>query len=135
MNGPAPKPPSRRRRSNTPASYGLATPTTGGTAAVAPSDLGFPAHKLIQNLWNSLKTSVESKFYSEADWDRVRLELFHGNKLLKRAQISANAWSAFQAGLNDLLISPADKRRAGIEILAAVDPDAEAAVAQMAAYR
>ena len=40
-----------------------------------------------------------------------------------------------QAGLSELLISPADKRRAGIKLRsAAVDLDEAAAVTQMAAY-
>jgi hypothetical protein len=46
------------------------------------------------------------------------------------------AWAAVQSGLSELLISPADKRRAGIEMKPVQsDPDEEAAVAQLDSYR
>ena len=45
------------------------------------------------------------------------------------------AWGAVQSALNELLVSPADKRRAGIELQAAAsDPDEDAAVLQLAKY-
>ena len=53
-----------------------------------------------------------------------------------RNRPSAQGWAVLQAGLGDLLISPADKRRAGIELKkAAEDPKEQAAVTQMAEYQ
>ncbi len=49
---------------------------------------------------------------------------------------SAQAWDAIQHGLNELLLSPAVKHRAGIEVrLSAVDEDAAEAVSMIGRYR
>lgn len=135
--GPPPKPDSKRRRENKPASYGLAEPIQAGKAAQQPKELGFVAVPLIRSMWKALGTSVEAQFFSAADWERVRMELHFANKVVKSTgRPSATCWSAVQSGLNDLLISPADKRRAGIELKkAAEDPDEVAAVVQLATYQ
>ncbi|OBJ60247.1 hypothetical protein [Mycobacterium asiaticum] len=135
--GPAPKRESQRRRANKPESHGEAQPVVAGTASEQPAELGFAAHPLIVDMWNALGGSVEAKFFSAADWQRARLELWFANKLVRqRKAISAPAWAAVQAGLSELLVSPADKRRAGIELKkAAADPDEEAAVVQLAQYQ
>jgi hypothetical protein len=135
--GPAPKPESKRRRANVPASYGLANPTDGGTAAKQPAELGFPAHPLINDMWETLGRSIEGQFYSEADWQRVRLELHFANRVIRsRGRPSGTMWSVVQTGLNELLVSPADKRRIGIELKKAQeDPDEVAAVLQIATYQ
>jgi hypothetical protein len=48
---------------------------------------------------------------------------------------SGQAWAAIQHGLNELLLSPAVKRRAGIELKRAVDVDVVAADEQIARYK
>jgi hypothetical protein len=51
-------------------------------------------------------------------------------------QPSANAWAAIQSGLNELLLSPAIKRRAGIELLRqGVDADMVAADEMVDGYK
>jgi hypothetical protein len=97
--------------------------------------------QMITDLWDALQDSPESKFYSAADWQRVRLELAYGNSVLREIQhgyvqgmtkdgdpiignkINAGAWARFQDALTELLVSPAAKRRAGIELKPPVDPD------------
>ena len=133
-SGVPPKPDSKRRRANIPASYGLAEPISGGTAAPQP-DLGFDPHFLVRDLWAALEGSVESRFYSAADWQRARAELWFMNQALTAETLTHSNWQRVQQGLNELLISPADKRRAGIELKAAVDPDEDAAVLQIAKYQ
>jgi hypothetical protein len=135
--GPAPKRETQRRRTNKPESHGEAQAVIAGAASEQPAELGFVAHPLIKDLWTALGGSVEAKFFSAADWQRARLELWFANRLVRsRKGISAPAWAAVQAGLSELLISPADKRRAGIELKqAAADPDEEAAVVQLAEYQ
>jgi hypothetical protein len=134
--GPAPKPQSQRRRANKPESQGEAETVTAPAADERPSELGFEAHPIVQDLWDVLGTSAEAKFYSAADWQRVRLELLFASKTLLSDRIGAQAWTAIQSGLSELLISPADKRRAGIEMKPpSADPDEEAAVAQLDDYR
>ena len=49
---------------------------------------------------------------------------------------SGSAWEAVQHGLNELLLSPAIKRRAGIEVQPSkVDADEIAAVSMTAGYQ
>ena len=91
---------------------------------------------MVVDLWSALGRSVEGQFYSAADWQRARLELWYADMAMRSGQPSANAWSAIQSGLNDLLLSPAVKRRAGIELKpSAVDADAVAAVSMVGKYK
>jgi hypothetical protein len=49
---------------------------------------------------------------------------------------SANQWTAIQRGLGELFVSPAVKRRAGVELKRqAADTDEVAADAQIARYK
>lgn len=133
--GPAPKRESDRRRANKPESHGAADPVVVESVASQP-ELGFDAHSLVTDMWSALGKSVEGQFFSHADWQRARLELYFINEQLFAEKIGAQAWQAVQAGLSALLVSPADKRRAGIELKkAAADPDEEAAVVQLQQYR
>ena len=95
---------------------GAAEPVLAGQSDEQPP-LGFEAHELVVDLWAVLGSSVEGQFYSAADWQRARLEMFYVNGLLTGERpLTAPAWSIVQNGLSELLISPADKRRAGIEL-------------------
>lgn len=133
--GPVPDRSDKRRRANKPESQGAAE-TESAEAGDRPEALGFEAHPLIQSLWDVLGTSAEAKFYSAADWERVRLELLFGSTILMSGKIGAMAWATFQSALSELLISPADKRRAGIELKPkTADLDEEAAVVQIAHYQ
>ena len=134
--GPAPKPPSQRRRRNKPASYGAADPTVAGQGDVQPP-LGFAAHELVVDLWSALGSSVEGRFYSAADWQRARWELWFANRVMTAGQVpSANQWTSIQRGLDELLVSPAVKRRAGIELRRiGVDADEVAADKMVGEYK
>lgn len=136
MPGPVPKPESQRRRRNKPKSYGEAEGEKHEGAVDAP-ELGFDAHVLVKDLYGSLAGSVEGKYFSPADWQRARLELHYLNELLTSGRTpGAQAWAAVQSGLAALLISPADKRRIGIELQAKrVDADEDAAVANIEEWR
>lgn len=131
---PAPKPASQRRNRGTPKSWGEADPVEAGEAAEEQPDLGFDAVGLIRDMWDSLGGSTEAKFFSAADWQRARLELWFANKVVSGEEpATASKWAAIQEGFSALLISPADKRRAGIELKRAVaDPAADAADAKVA---
>jgi hypothetical protein len=119
-NGVPPKPEAKRRRRNKPASYGAAA---NG------------AHPLVQDMWNTVQHSCEAAFYSETDWERLRLELWFANHTMASGRPSDQAWAAIQHGLNELLLSPAVKRRGGIELKRAVDVDEYAAVSMVGGYR
>lgn len=136
MPGPAPKKASQRRRANKPKSYGASDPVIAGQAVPAP-DLGITdCHPMVADLYESLVGSVEGKFFSAADWQRARLECLYIHKTLQRENPGAQAWAAIQTGLGALLVSPAEKRRVGIELnKSTVDPDEDAAVASLDEYR
>lgn len=137
MPGPVPKPESQRRRRNKPKSFGEAEPEVVAAAVDAPA-LGIDgAHQLVVDLYASLAESVEGRFYSPADWQRARLEMNYLNELLLGDKTpGAMAWATVQSALGDLLVSPADKRRLGIELQRKrVDSDEDAAVAQIDEYR
>ena len=136
--GPAPKPASKRRHHNPPASWGGANPITAPAAAAGDRELGIDApHKLVADMWAVVQDSAEARFYSAADWARLRMELWHANELLTSGKpIGANSWARVQCGLSALLISPAEKRRCAIEVRpTGPDADADAAVAMVGRYR
>src|SRR6476620_5937454 len=138
MPGPVPKPASKRRRRNVPVSYGAAQPTTAPAAPpVDGRSLGIDnPHPLIALLWNTVQSSCEAAFYSEADWARLRLECWFANHTMGSGRPSGSAWAVIQDGMNDMLLSPALKRRVGIEVRPPVDdPDEDAAVSMIGRYR
>jgi hypothetical protein len=132
-----PKPASKRRRRNVPKSYGLAEPTTAPAAQVGYRALGFDAHPLVADLWAAILESVEARFYSEADWQRARMELWYAHRTMSGGRPSAVAWAQIQRGLTELLVSPAAKRRVAIGLKPCVekDPDEVAAVSMMSTYK
>jgi len=139
MSGVPPKPASQRRRRNKPASYGLAQPTT---APAASPDVGRALgiddpHPLVTSMWTTVQTSAESRFYSEADWARLRLELWFANEAMSGSRPpSGHTWQAIQRGLSELLVSPAAKRRAAIDLKPpGPDADEDAAVSMLSKYR
>ena len=138
MPGPAPKPASKRRRYNKPKSYGAAAPVVAPAAATdVARELGIDdAHPLVADLWEAVQTSCESRFYSDADWQRLRMECWYANAVISDGARPANAWRVVQQGLTDLLVSPAVKRRAGIEMRpVGVDADVVAADKKIARYK
>ena len=137
MPGVPPKPESKRRRRNVPASYGAAKPVVAAGTAAAQPDLGFDAHPLVVDMWAALAVSAESKFFSHADWERARWELWYANQSMVSGRPTGSAWEAIQHGLGALLVSPADKRRAGIEMKAPVPDNSDeiAAVSMLSGYR
>ena len=136
MPGVPPKPQSQRRRRNVPASYGAAEPVTAPAASPQRRELGLEhPHPLVASMWENIQSSCEATFYSEADWARLRLEMWYANQAM-RGPITGAAWATIQRGLNDMLISPADKRRAAIELKPTVpDTDEIAAVSLMSTYK
>ena len=92
---------------------------------------------MVVDLWAALDSSVEGRFYSAADWQRARWELWYANAVMTAGQMpSANMWTTLQRGLDELLVSPAVKRRAGIELRCkGVDADAVAAGEMVGKYK
>jgi len=99
--------------------------------------LAFGAHELVVDLWTVLGSSVEGQFYSAGDWQRARLEMWFADRVMRSDQVpSSNQWTAVQRGLDELLVSPAVKRRAGIELRRkGVDEDVVAAGEMLGEYQ
>jgi len=136
--GPPPKPASKRRRRTKPASYGAAEPIVAPAADTHDRALGIDdAHPLVVDMWAAVAESVESRFYSEADWQRLRMELFFANAAMTSGRpMSGHTWAAIQHGLTELLLSPAIKRRTAIELKPpGPDTDEVAAVSMLSKYR
>jgi hypothetical protein len=133
--GPVPKAASRRRRRTPPRTYGAATPVTAPAAGAQDRELGLEdPHPLVVSMWENIQKSCEATFYSEADFARLRMELWNANEVMRNPR--PTAWQQVQRGLSDMLISPAAKRRCAIEMKAAgPDEDADAAVSMLSGYR
>jgi hypothetical protein len=88
-------------------------------------------------MWEVVQSSAEARFYSAADWARLRMELWNADQVLRSGKpISGNTWAGVQHGLTEMLISPAAKRRAAIELKPpGVDADEVAANNQIARYK
>ena len=84
-----------------------------------------------------MQHSCEAAFYSETDWERLRPELWFANHTMASGRPSGQAWEAVQHGLNEMLLSPAIKRRAGIELRRpqGVDADVVAADEMVGKYK
>jgi hypothetical protein len=84
-------------------------------------------------MWTAVQESCKSRYFSEADWARLRLELHFANETLRKP--TGSAWQQVQRGLTAMLISPAEKRRCAIELRPPDDSDEVAAVPMLAQYR
>jgi hypothetical protein len=92
MPGPAPKPDSKRRRYARPKSYGAAQPTTAPAAPPVNGGRSLGTdnpHALITAMWDTVQSSFEAAFYSETDWQRLRLELWFANHTMARSTVRA----------------------------------------------
>jgi hypothetical protein len=79
----------------------------------------------------------EAAFDGEADWERLRMELWYANRAMASGRPpSGHTWGAIQHGLNEMLLSPAVKRRAGIKLQRkSIDADVVAAHEMVGKYK
>ena len=95
MPGPAPKPETKRRRANRPRSYGAVEPTTAPAADPGVREFGIEnPHPLIASMWNTVQHSCEAAFYSDSDWQRLRMELWYANHTMTSGRPSAAGCSS-----------------------------------------
>ena len=93
-------------RRNVPASYGAAEPTVAPAAAPSGDrELGIEnPHPLIASMWTTVQHSCESAFYGEADWARLRMELWYANRVMSGGQLSSRCvGGGSSTGVSDLL--------------------------------
>ena len=114
VTGPVPNRSDQRVRRNTPD-----TPIDKISAIgpVSIPDLDIPnAHPMVIDLYESMKTSAQSKFYEDSDWAYARVTFHFVNKLMKSSKPSAMMLSSVNSMLTSLLLTEGDRRRVRIEV-------------------
>lgn len=87
------------------------------TGVVEVPDLGIPdPHPLVEEFWEALKTSGQSKYYEPSDWVYAKLVLTLINSSLIRDRIGAAHLQQFNSMFSNLLVSEGDRRRVRLEI-------------------
>lgn len=89
--------------------------TAIGTVQVP--ELNMPdAHPLVQDFYDSLKDSAQSRFYEPSDWQYARLAMHALNDCFKQQRVSAIMLSSINQMLTGLLVTEGDRRRVRLEV-------------------
>lgn len=86
-----------------------------GDVEVPPLDIP-NAHPIIEDFYESLKQSGQSKWYEPSDWQYARYTLSFANRLIKNNRPSSNMFAAINSALQDLLVSEGQRRRVRMEV-------------------
>ncbi len=115
--GPIGKRDEERIRRNTP---DVPTTTITAIGLVPVPDLGFDAHPLVVDMYESLKDSAQSRYYESSDWAFARLTMYAIDDMLKgkgdEKRISPMMLASVNSMLSSLLVTEGDRRRVRIEI-------------------
>lgn len=111
--GPVPKRSEERHRRNAPEQP--ITRAAGATEVSIP-EADPKWHPIATQLWESLKTSGQSRFYEPSDWALAYSLMEDLSRYKKSAKRSGQMLTAIMSGLSDLLVSEGDRRRVGIEL-------------------
>ena len=131
--GPAPKRASERRRRNKESKPTLAT--TELPKAERPEPDG-DWHTIASGWFVSLGESGQSEFYEASDWAFACLVAENMSRDLKEpGPISGANLSAYNKAMADLMVTEANRRRAGIELERAPEFEQPAGVTALAEYK
>ncbi|WP_459957299.1 phage terminase small subunit [Nocardia sp. IFM 10818] len=112
--GPVPKRSDQRVRRNKDE---VPVESVSALGTVKIPELGFDdPHPLIVDLFRSLSSSAQSKYYEPSDWQFARFTLHFANQLLKSGRPSAQLLAAVNQALTDLLVTEGSRRRVRLEI-------------------
>lgn len=115
MPGPVPKHSDDRMRRNADV-----IPTEKvevyGDVVMPALDLPFEPHPMVEDWYESLRLSAQSRFYEPSDWEYARLAAFIMNNILNSARPSPEMFKALQSAMSNLLVTEGDRRRLRIEI-------------------
>jgi len=132
--GPVPKRSDQRRRTNQDEG-----PITKGRAAAGTAIPAASAswHPLAKKYFNALKLSGETQYFEPSDWAHAVVSMEILSRMLESSRLSAQLYAAWTADTARLLVTEGDRRRMRLELEREKpeDPDAEAGVAQMDAWR
>lgn len=114
MPGPVPKRSEERIRRNKP-EVEITKIETEGTVPVPPLDIDDP-HPMIEDFYESLKDSAQTRFYEPSDWQFARFTLHFCNQLVKSGRPSAQMLAAVNSNLTEMLVSEGARRRVRMEV-------------------
>lgn len=132
--GPVPKRSDQRRRTNK--DDALITKSAAAPNAAAPK--ADPLwHDLARKWYEALTVSGQAQWYEPSDWAEAQVWAHVLSEELERDKMSAMMLVAWSAACSRLLVTEGDRRRMRLELERGKvsDPDEDAAVASMAAYR
>lgn len=116
--GPIPKRSDEKVRRNLP-DVPVDKVTVIGVVPIPELDLGVFVHPLIADLYESLKTSGQAKYYEPSDWATARLAMYLANEMLTTTggkPISSMKITAVNQMLSTLLMTEGDRRRVRLEV-------------------
>ena len=113
--GPIPKDPEERIRRNKTSEDGIGTSSYDLEGEVKVPEAYF-VHPYVNDIWLSLKTSVNRKFYEPVDWAYAKLTLLLLDKALENGNMPRPTMLMTLDGMmSKMLANPADRRRLRIE--------------------
>jgi len=135
MSGPVPKRSSQRRRTNSPEPQKVPATRAPGTYKV-PLAAG-EWNPLAKRWWQALRKSDQTLFYQPSDWEHAYAWTAMWSMQLENGCPSAMFLASWDSAMGRLLVTEGDRRRVRIELEkpGKADPDKEAGVASMQAWR
>ncbi|QHB41186.1 terminase small subunit [Mycobacterium phage Chupacabra] len=80
-------------------------------------ELGFDdPHPIVRDLYESLASSAQSRYYEPSDWQYARLALHFADQLLKSSKPNGQLLTTVNQMLTGLLVSEGDRRRVQLEV-------------------
>lgn len=91
------------------------------TRAPAGKDVRIPPasskwHPIAKRMWNGLKKSGQSRFYEQTDWEFAYSLMDDLTRYKESARRSPEMLKALLSAMSMLLMTEADRRRAGVEL-------------------
>ena len=140
--GPVPKRSDQRRRVNKPDVPVETTPPAASRSSVPRDTFVVPLadgtwHEVAKKWYHSLKKSGQAAWYQPSDWMEAYVSAEILSRMLEAEKLSAMLFTAWSSHTARLLVTEGDRRRVRIELERATkaDPDKEAGVASMKAWR
>lgn len=122
--GPVAKRSETRTRRNKTDDAGIDLKTAPAARGVKPPAEDRDWHRVIKAWYRSLKTSGQSKFYEDSDWQAARFTAHYASSVLKAAESTENP-SALRAAsirqiwsmMGDLMTTESARRRVRVELI------------------
>ena len=113
--GPVPKRDSERIRRNKP-DVPMATIHAIGAVKVPELGLDDP-HTITQQLWDSMCSSAQSKYYEDSDYAYARMTLYFINQQIQKGgRVNGQVLATVASMLSDLLVSEGSRRKVRVEV-------------------